>query len=115
MDEYYDLANRHTYNDYINDLFRRNLSKLVGEYGVSYHGDSEFNNLREFIKKVIDDKSLKDKFLTQLCECVHQDHNRRNGYSNDEQRNIALDTWYLDELKLRHSRDSKMVDSGVKK
>jgi len=115
MDEYYDLANRHTYNDYINDLFRRNLCKLVGEYGVSYHGDSEFNNLREFIKKVIDDKSLKDKFLTQLCEYVHQDHNRRNGYSNDEQRNIALDTWYLDELKLRHSRDSKMVDSGVKK
>lgn len=110
-EKHYYLANRNTYNDYINDLFRRNLSVLVEKYGVSYHGSSEFNNLKEFIKKVLSDKSLKEMFLKQLSEYVHKDHNRRNGYSDYEQKNVALDTWYLDELRVRHS----MVNSDIKK
>ena len=29
-------------------------------------------------------------FLKQLSEYVHKDHNRRNGYSDYEQKNVAI-------------------------
>lgn len=131
------LNNHHSYNDYINGIINKALCRVIDDFGYTNSFSESFrnnmsrfkngvargvlienddiNHLKDIVKEILNDESLKRSFLSQFCEYIHQEHNKENDYSILDNKNVALDTWFTDEVKARYSRGMRMSETEIKK
>ena len=94
--------NNQTYNDYINGIFTIALCKTINSYGYNLtKSDMLHQQGIETAKKIYESDKRKE-FIKKLHENIHKEHNINNNYKEEETKNIAMDTWYIDEMRKKY-------------
>ncbi len=88
------------YNSYINSLFVKALIDTLVYYGYDIKNMSDLK-LKE-TKNIVADmysSSKRSEFIEKVCEFMHRRHNKENGYDEFDNKNVALDTWFVDLMR----------------